>query len=109
MGRSPPGRNGGKTWVFRGPACLFSAPSHSGIPGGRPRPQAPESLSQGATVPLPGPWSNQVWLSLPSENVLSSDTPTVNSNNNKEQNYSEKEHCDLGIPPRAHFPLSPLR
>uniref|UniRef100_M3Y5U2 Uncharacterized protein n=1 Tax=Mustela putorius furo TaxID=9669 RepID=M3Y5U2_MUSPF len=79
-----------------------------GIPGGRPRPRAPESLSRGAAVPLSGPWSHQVGLSLPSENVLSSDTPTVDSNSNKESNDSEKGHCDLGIPPHAHFPPSPV-
>ena len=108
MGRSPSGRSEDEAGVFGGPACLFSAPSLSGIPGGRPRRQAPESPSQGATVPLPGPWANQGWLSLPSENVLSNDTYIVNSSNNKEQNC-EKERCDLGIPPHAHLDPSPWR
>lgn len=96
MGRSPSGKSEDEAGVFGGPTCLFSAPSLSGIPDGRPRRQAPESPSQGATVPLPGPWANQGWLSLHSENVLSNDTHIVNSSNNKEQNCEKESTVTWG-------------
>ncbi|XP_019514827.1 PREDICTED: GATA-type zinc finger protein 1 isoform X1 [Hipposideros armiger] len=107
MGGSPPRRNGKQTWVLRAPACMLSVLYPLPIqgpqvedPGLRPR-----SLSQGVTCPLLGPCSNQAWLSSLSENALSDIHPV--NRDNKEQNYSEKEHCDLGILPLVPSPTCP--
>lgn len=101
---------GERTWVLRGAACLLSAPSP--FRDTRWKTQASGPRAPGSRGHWPPPWPLlQPGLAenlTPSGNACGCETHIVNNSDNKEQNSSDKGHCDFGIPPCALSPASPL-